>query len=380
MTALLKTYFYPKAFLAGLGAVIIIYVLLFGYVLLRSSNTVEKLESQMVSQASIIERTGVLEPKYPIRHPSQDIAAPVHNDAGHAENMDSDGGQPERNPNALYDAPIDGLFISTPLGPMPKIADNGTTPFKAYKRPFSLPGKPLIAIAVVDYGLSAEGSDVITKALPPEVSFIVSPYGKDLPQWQKKARADGHELWVHAPTNSADFPMVDPGPRALLSHAGIKHNVDSLKWILTRFSGYAGVAMSSDAGFVRNRSMFESTLNDVHKKGLGFLELNPSAPSAGQNFAMGEGMPYIKNNAQLKGMSLKSLESKARARGYVVALVEPHPGSIKNLSIWINTLQSKGFALAPLSAVTGVSSIVDMPVPEVPAIAVPVHADDGAHE
>jgi polysaccharide deacetylase 2 family uncharacterized protein YibQ len=41
-----------------------------------------------------------------------------------------------------------------------------------------------------------------------------------------------------------DYPDNDPGPQTLLSTLGAEQNLDRLHWHLSRFQGYAGIAIS----------------------------------------------------------------------------------------------------------------------------------------
>lgn len=347
MTALLKTHFSPGAFFTGLGVVATLYLGLFVYLWTQSSETLNALESKLASETVQI----------------QHIHSPAYDDidmmAGDVPVQNLPGEDMPAQDTALPPAPIDGLYEMTDLGPLPKIAENGVTPFRAYKKPFTLPGKPLIAIAVMDYGLSDSSSENLAAILPGAISFILSPYAAEPEKWQKLARTHGHEIWLHAPVESDRFPKEDPGPQALKSRASMKYNNDRIQWALTRTSGYSGVAMETNAAFTAYEPLILGLLRDIHGRGLGFFETNPDAPALAESFAKTEAMPYTRNSVFLDDTSLRSLESMAREKGYVVGIVKPWPKSVQALKIWTNTLAAKGFALAPLSAVMGLDQSED---------------------
>lgn len=348
MTAALKQYFHLKSFLIGLGVVALIYVLLFVYIGINSSKTVHNLEQKLVSQSLVITRP--------------DSAPEEFRPARENEHIDDVAALASAAPideNALPPSPISGLYEDSEMGKLPKISDDGLTPFNAYKKPFTLPGKPLIAIAVLDYGVSSTNSAELLKDLPEEVSLILSPYTSTPDEWQKRARKFGHELWLQAPASNENFPYADPGSQALLSDAGPKYNLDRLEWILSRTTGYAGIALGTDSVFAENPPVLKSALANINKRGIGFFETNPDAPALVRRFAENEGMPYLKNTIFIRDTSLKALEKIARQDGFVVALVDPYPSSIKGLKIWANTLTAKGFALAPLSAISTLNPFIN---------------------
>lgn len=338
MNAVLNTYFSPKHFLIGLGVVAALYVLLFGYLFLRADHTLEQLQSTLVTDSAVIERTDFAAPLAEIEEPQQEQAE-------------------EQSADALFPAPLEGLYEDTRDGRLPKISRDGATPFKAYRKPFIFPGKPLIAIGVLDYGLSESNASAALKDLPDTVSLILSPYAAYPEKWQKLARKNGHEVWLSAPAGMADFPDVDPGPQALLSHAGPKYNTDRLKWIMSRTTGYAGLALGTDDVFASNATLLNTLLDEIHQRGLGVLETNVNAPAFTETYAVSENMPFIASNIYVRDTSLKALEKQAKEQGYVVALVDSHPSAIKALKIWLNTLPAKGLAAAPLSAIAEVNPL-----------------------
>ena len=137
MIGVIKNNFNPKSFAVGLGIVTIIYVLLFAYVALNSAKTLSKLELKLASHSEIIKRDSI-----PLVDLPNDFASDPLN------------ATPPVDGNALIAAPVNGLYETSTFGVLPKIAESGATPFNVYKKPFPLPGKPMIAVAVMDYGLS----------------------------------------------------------------------------------------------------------------------------------------------------------------------------------------------------------------------------------
>lgn len=350
MTAALKQYFHLRSFLIGLGVVALIYILLFAYIGINGKKTIESLEQKLASDTVLIKRLGEEFDPAPAL-----VSSPIANT--------TQEGQTPADENALAVAPISGLYKSSEAGLLPKISESGLTPYNGYKKPFSLPGKPLIAIAVLDYGLSSTNSASLLKDLPPEVTLLLSPYASLPNEWQKRARANGHEIWMQAPVDNQNFPTSDPGAQALLSQSGPKHNKDALNWILSRATGYAGVALYTDTNFKNNPQVLNATMTEIHKRGLGYFETNISAPDVASRFAASKDMPHLNNSIYIRNTSLKALEKIAKDVGFVVAIADPYPSSIKGLRIWAETLTTKGYALAPLSAITTLTPFSDKLTP-----------------
>ena len=246
---------------------------------------------------------------------------------------------------------MEGLFQETPNGPLPIISADGLSPFMAYKKPFSLTGKPLIAVVVLDFGLSALLSDQLIAQLPSEISLILSPYAADAEQWQKKARENGHEIWLQLPLENKKFIPSDPGPQALLAQASIKYNQDRLEWILSRTPGYAGVVGETDEIFDQASNTLSSVFKNIFNRGLGYLEMNPQAGPAIEEISLGNKSPYARNDLFIEDVSLKAIEKQASDRGYVIGIIRPTPNNIKALATWFRTLDAKGYTLAPVSAI-----------------------------
>ncbi|TAN46176.1 MAG: hypothetical protein EPN26_15670, partial [Rhodospirillales bacterium] len=55
---------------------------------------------------------------------------------------------------------------------------------------------------------------------------------------------------------------------------------------------------------------------------------------------------------------LAKLEDYARQYGHAIAIGHPHDGTIEALAAWLPTLEGKGFALVPVSAIVKRQAVV----------------------
>jgi polysaccharide deacetylase 2 family uncharacterized protein YibQ len=340
-----KNHISLKAFLQGLVAVAVLYAVLFALIAFKGPAALKEIEERMALETVVIERP----------------VTALH--GAQKETLDESPGTVEEvrvwppldantPPEELIPAPIEGLLESG----LPCIAPSGLTPFAGYKKPFSIPDQPVIAVVIADYGLSDEVSNAILELMPDRVSLVVNPYAAKAGEWQKRARERGHETWMHLPMETEDYPRSDPGPEGLLSSESLQYNQERLGWTLARAQGYAGIAAYSDRAFEDAHSILKKLLEDVFGRGLAWFELNPAASPDIETIATAGSNPYVRNGFFVDSVSLKKLETEAQEKGFAIALVKPVPAQLKSLRIWLDTLSSKGIALAPVSALVGAES------------------------
>lgn len=266
----------------------------------------------------------------------------------------------ENAPHASHGEPAEkppsgkGVLEETEFGMIPRKSPEGLTPFEAHRRPFTRQNRPVIAIALMDYGLSKDNSAGALN-LPANVTFIANPYAANLDEWQSRAEGKDHELWLYVPTETARFPYMDPGPYGLLAHLDSAANRDRLHWLMAQTRNYAGLAMDADSSLLESRMAIQKIVDEFFDRGLGYMDINKDAPSFFEVAALGRNAPYIRNMAVMgesgdDAAVLNDLERQARASGTALAVVKLHPQSVKVLEKWLPTLASKGIDLAPLSA------------------------------
>jgi polysaccharide deacetylase 2 family uncharacterized protein YibQ len=274
----------------------------------------------------------------------------------------------------LEPAPLNGLYQDTEDGKLPKISANGLTPFMAYKRPFTPDERPVIAIALQDFGLSQELSTQAIEKLPPDVSLIISPYVNDAEAWQVKARADGHEVWLYMPLENKNISTEDIGPFGLVINASLSQNQKRLNWLMSRMTGYAGLASYSDEVMNSMNSMNSITQNIVKSffaRGVGYLEMNPQGASAIETLAVASRSVFVDTTLLLDSLNARALaeaKDKARTKGYAVVVFPLNHRNLSELSAWNASLQDEGLRLAPLSAVNALKETRLSPVPSSPAV------------
>jgi polysaccharide deacetylase 2 family uncharacterized protein YibQ len=156
------------------------------------------------------------------------------------------------------------------------------------------------------------------------------------------------------------YPLDDPGNRALMTGNTDAENLRLLDWSLSRFAGYVGAtgALGSLRGerFGASATQMAPVLSELASRGLLYIDPRPGAPRppdvVGRSIDVVLDMPAVRTEIEAK---LAELEQVARDRGSAIGLAgQPLPVTVDRIAAWTNTLASRGFALAPVSALAPV--------------------------
>ncbi len=264
------------------------------------------------------------------------------------------------NKRGMVVAPDPAFVEEKSYGDLPKIAADGRQPWEIYARPFDqLDPRPRIALVMTDLGLSRIATDAAIHRLPAPVTLAFDMQGSSIKDWLTRARQDGHETILALPMEPIDYPRNDPGPGTLLMSLPDKDNVERLLKFLAVGTGYVGVTTLSGSRFLNDSEKVNSILRILKKRGL--LVLNPNISSHNIVFELARKKEVPVSIASMIvdespspqeiDAVLKRAEKTARLRGSVVVLASPLPLTLERLTPWLDNLKSRGFALAPLSAI-----------------------------
>ena len=219
-----------------------------------------------------------------------------------------------------------------------------------------LGSRPLIAIVIDDVGLDRPRSRRAWE-LPGPLTMSFLPYAKDLREQAKAARARGHELMLHLPMEPNG--RNDPGPNALLVSSTDAELRQRTNAALDSFDGYVGANNHMGSRFTAFRPGMETVMRQFKSRGVMFLDSRTTAQSVGDQMAQEMGVPSIVRHVFLDDeetldavrRKLAETEAVARRQGFAVAIGHPHDVTLQALGEWLPTVQGKGLALAPSSAV-----------------------------
>lgn len=266
--------------------------------------------------------------------------------------------------NPAESADSQSLSEKTRHGDIPRIAGNGTKPLDIYaaKAPAPTgPDRPRIAIMVGGLGISASATADAISRLPAAVTFGFAPYGNDLDKIVARARDKQHEIILQLPMEPFDYPDNDPGPQTLLTSLQGSQNIDRLHWFMSRFSGYAGIANYMGARFTASEPAMTPVVEEIGKRGLLWLDDGSSPRSLASQLVGAAGGAFVKADLVIDQVAtpgdidgaLASLEAIARERGQAIGVATALPVSINKLAGWLKMLESRGFTIVPVTALSG---------------------------
>lgn len=244
-------------------------------------------------------------------------------------------------------------------GPLPKIARDGRTPMSVYaRRTDKSDPRPKIALIVGGLGMSQSVSQLAVDGLPAGVTLSFSPYGSSLQGMVSAARANGHEVLLEVPLEPFDYPNNDPGQNTLLAAAPTKDNIARVQWVMSRVTGYAGLMNSQGSKFLSSATDAQMLLEQTHRRGLYFIDNGQSDQSNARDAARAVGISFARADKSIDAAPAKdaidaelaALEKVAIQRGSALGVSGAYPVTIERVKAWSLTLEQKGLALVPVSA------------------------------
>jgi uncharacterized protein len=263
---------------------------------------------------------------------------------------------------SLAPVPDPMLVEQTVVGPLPRIAEDGARAWHVYSHPAPpADGRPVIAIVIGGMGLSEAPTRLAIERLPPALTLAFAPYGDKLQEWVALARTAGHEVLLELPMEPYDYPENDPGPQALLTSLSAEENTDRLEWLMSRFSGYAGVINLFGARFSTAETALGPVMAEIKGRGLMIVDNQSASRSRISEIAGRIDLPFVSATSQIdKDLSaaaidaqLGELEKKAIAEGFAAGVGLPYPLTIDRIVIWAEQLNTRGINLAPVTALIG---------------------------
>lgn len=262
----------------------------------------------------------------------------------------------------LKPAPVEAVTEETEQGPLPQIAANGRKPFDVYSQvtplAVSTSGRPKITLVLGGMGLNAKLTQKAIKELPGDVTFGFAPYGEELQPLVNRARERGHEVLLQLPMEPLGYPGSNPGPHTLLSDAEPDANIESLRWLMSRFAGYSGITNYMGARLLTAEAALKPVLREVKDRGLVYFEDATVTPTLSAQIGLSLHLPVQRAGLVIDAeptaaaitAQLARLEQEALAHGSAIGAGSGLDITIETVAEWTKTLQEKGILLVPVSA------------------------------
>tara|TARA_Y100000052_G_scaffold21389_1_gene21528 strand:+ start:3327 stop:4484 length:1158 start_codon:yes stop_codon:yes gene_type:complete len=300
-----------------------------------------------------------LSPNLGVADPDEPVSENAHGEEEESEPAETVQIAADESHTGLPKAPFEGMTEWSAQGKLPVIADDGRKSFEVYRRPFSNPaGRPTISIVVGGLGLNARVTQAAIDELDPNITLSFVPYSRGLQTWVDKARAAGHEVLIELPMEPYDYPNNDTGPYTLLTTATAQENLRRTEWLLSRATGYFGVTNYQGAKYATDSRAITPIFEELQQRGLAFIHDGSAPRSVFEASAKSTSLPFaeaarvIDSDPQGAAIDeqLLHLEAIALQRGYALGTGFAFPITIDQLRDWSATLESKGYLLAPASA------------------------------
>lgn len=268
---------------------------------------------------------------------------------------------PDSNVVRLAAAPDRRLVERTRQGILPKVSEDGARASQVYARPVPPQGQTAparIAILIGGLGISSATTSEAISRLPGEISLAFAPYGNDIDKQVQRARSDGHEVFLQVPMEPFDYPDNDPGPHTLLTSMAVADNLERLRWVMSRFTGYVGVVNFMGGRFMSNEASLTPMMREVAERGLMVIDDGSSGRSIMLPTASGFRAPSVRADivldlsprAEAIDRELARLEVQAKDKGFAMASASALPLTIERIGRWARTLEQRGIRLVPVSA------------------------------
>lgn len=131
---------------------------------------------------------------------------------------------------------------------------------------------------------------------------------------------------------------------------------------LSAFSGYVGINNHMGSKMTQDRPGMARVMAELRTRGLLFIDSRTINTSVAADEAEKAGIPYAVRDVFLDheetyeavAGALEEVERKALKDGFAIAIGHPREETVKALREWLPTLEAKGIALVPVSAVVTV--------------------------
>jgi polysaccharide deacetylase 2 family uncharacterized protein YibQ len=227
-----------------------------------------------------------------------------------------------------------------------------------FARPFDAADtRPRIGIIINDLGF-VESTTKSATAMPGGVTLAFSSVAPDIDGKIVDARAGGHEILLTIPMEPENYPQNDPGPNALLTALSDADNITRLRRALALADSYVAIMPSMGERFVLAENKLIPVLDVVKQEGLMIVDNTVNKNSLVAPLARLGKVPFARVDMVIDPSITRQpmqdyftkLEELAKTRGQAMAMVLPYPAAMDALKTWTESLEKKGFVLAPVTA------------------------------
>ena len=251
-----------------------------------------------------------------------------------------------------------GLVEESAEGPLPVISPDGREAWQVYARPFDRTDeRPRVAIVISGLGLSDLATKEALADLPVTVTLSFLPSAGDVGRWLTEARRAGHETLLDLSLQAIEGSPQFTGSPSLFTSLEPSQGLEHLRWVMSRGTGYIGLATYMGTRFARSPAALQPILGDLKKRGLALFDARTTEEKTARKVAaelkVPRGFADRILDAELSpgaiGAALSGLEDLAKRRGSAIGIGSAYPETIEAVARWAKGRRS--VVLAPHSAV-----------------------------
>lgn len=260
------------------------------------------------------------------------------------------------------------VIADDPVNPQQQAVGISTfTRFDANKKPLTPEQAKAIdddtarlSLVIQMAGQNRKMNGLITEKIPNTVTLSVSPYLSDHNETAGIFSQQGYEIWLMMATETLE-KQTDNGQFALSPVRNLNSNMNALINQLQGKDYVTGITFDEKSLMPSADIMWPQIIRDLFAEGYAIHDTTQIAVSSDVYSFDQVIAPYIKGNIQLDlnvsdDIAREKLEDlKAQIimrKNLIVSTTIPYPAALDILAEWVNSLETEGITLIPLSAQT----------------------------
>ena len=220
--------------------------------------------------------------------------------------------------------------------------------------------RPMVVIIIDDFGYDMELAEKFL-ALDPALTCAVLPNSVYDQKIAALARKQGHELMLHQPMEPGEYPLVDPGPGALLTSMTPDQRIAQLNANIDRIPGICGINNHMGSKTTTLSDEMNQIFTVLKKRGLFFVDSRTTAASQCLSSARLFKVPFAERDVFLDHVRKESeirtqidqLVNIAEVHGRALGIGHPYEVTYEVLKKAMPELK-KRVRLVPASAIVEV--------------------------
>ena len=187
--------------------------------------------------------------------------------------------------------------------------------------PVPLDQRPVLVIIIDDFGYDMEMAKKFL-ALDQNLTCAVLPHSVYFRQIAELARKSGHEVMLHQPMEPVEYPLVDPGPGALLTAMTPDERIKQLNDNIDLIPGISGVNNHMGSKTTTMSDEMNQIFTVLKRRGLFFVDSRTTAATLSLSSARLFNVPFAERDVFLDHVR-KASEIRAQL-DHLATIAEVH--------------------------------------------------------